>query len=604
MSSTVPQAPEAGAELDPWASVIRRLTEILAERLRSVGVAVEAEALRGQVDRPTSTGGDLAFPVHRHAKAAGCTPPELASRLATGFPLPAEIATAVAEAGFLNFTANDEWLARATLERALSGDRRFGTAPPTGRSVCVEHTSANPTGPFHIGRVRNGIIGDTLARVLRASGDSVTTQYYVDDVGRQAAMITWIWTRPPADWPPSVRAAVPGSPAPELTAAKPDLALGRPYPAVSAFLKENEAANAEVAELSRRLERGEAPPEHRALGEAILRGMVASLGRIGIRFDEFVWESAFLKDRSVEGVVARLRAAPHATTEANGALAIDTSSYGLPKETAQVIVTRGDGTTLYATRDVAYHLQKFARFERVVDVLGQDHQLHAKTLGALLNEIGEIRRPEFLIYQDITVPEGGRMSSRKGSAVYLDDLLDEAIDRARAEVRTRRQDLPPEELETIAIAVAASAVRYQILRVAPEKTVTFRWEDALSFEGRSGPFLQYSYARASSILRKGGASEGPWNYDAAQLGDPESLALLRVLSRLPGTIAYAARTGHVHTVAGFAHEVAEGFNRFYEKVPVLSADAARSSRLALVAATRGTLGQLLELVGVTPLETM
>ncbi|MCI4361230.1 MAG: arginine--tRNA ligase, partial [Thermoplasmata archaeon] len=249
----------------------------------------------------------------------------------------------------------------------------------------------------------------------------------------------------------------------------------RPYSAVSRYLKTHPASAAEVQEISRALESGGDVANHHALAEAVLQGMTASLARVGIRFDEFVWESSFLRNGDVDRVVARLPKAPHAVTEENGASALDTSSYGLPKENARVIVTRADGTTLYPTRDVAYHLAKFARFARVVDVLGQDHHLHARTLDAMLAEIGETRRPEFVIYQDITVPEGGRMSTRQGKVVYLDDLLDEAIDRARAEVRSRREGLSDSEVDEIAAAVGAAAVRYHVLRVAPEKTVQFRW---------------------------------------------------------------------------------------------------------------------------------
>jgi arginyl-tRNA synthetase len=134
--------------------------------------------------------------------------------------------------------------------------------------------------------------------------------------------------------------------------------------------------------------------------------------------------------------------------------------------------------------------------------------------------------------------------------------------------------------------------------------VTFRWEDALAFEGRSGPFVQYAHARACSILRKAGAWDGPWTFDPADLSDEPSLDLLRVLSRLPRTVEYAARSGHVHAVAAFAHDVAEAFNQFYEKVPVLTEAPGRPSRIAVVAATRATLRTLLELVGVQPLDTM
>ena len=269
-----------------------------------------------------------------------------------------------------------------------------------------------------------------------------------------------------------------------------------------------------------------------------------------------------------------------------------------------MVVQRGDGTSLYVTRDVAYHLSKFARFQRVVDVLGQDHRLHAVTLEALLSEIGEPRRPEFVIYQDITVPEGGRMSTRGGSAVWLDHLLDEAVERARKEVLVRREDLGSGEVDHIAEAVATGAVRYHIVRVASEKPVVFRWEDALSFEGRSGPFCQYSYVRAVSVLRKAEAARPPYPFDAARLTDPEEAALIRVIARLPRTVQYAARRTHVHALAGYAHDLADQFNRFYHAVPVLRSGDERASRVALVAAVRQTLGNSLDLLGIPLLEAM
>ncbi len=591
-----------GAALaDPWAPLEGPLVRALADALAARGVSLPVEQVALQLDWSGGEHGDLALPLHRPAKSLGRPPADLATELAAAFPPVAGLLPATAVGAFLNFTAEPRRLAETTLrsifERGPAYGHLDGPAPP----VCVEHTSANPTGPFHVGRVRNGIIGDTLARVLAATGAPVTSQYYVDDVGRQAAMITWIWSKPLPEWPQEIRAVLPAEDDPRERA---DRRLGRPYPAVSQYLKTHPEAAGEVQAISRALESGRPPASHHALVDKVLNGMLASLARIGIRFDELVWESRFLTTGEVERVVARLGAAPHAVTEPNGARAIDTSSYGLPKDSARVIVARGDGTTLYATRDVAYHLEKFSRFPRVIDVLGQDHHLHARTLDALLAEIGESRRPEFVIYQDITVPEGGRMSTRHGKAVYLDDLLDEAETRARAEILARHEDLPPEEVAAIARTIAASAVRYHILRVAPDKTVAFRWEDALSFEGRSGPFLQYSYARASSILRKAEAEAGPWPFDPDRLTTPPERALIKRLSLLPGVVARVARTTHVHALAGFAHQLAEEFNRFYETTPVLKAEAERASRLAVVAATRRALGNTLDLLGLAPLERM
>lgn len=586
---------------DPWAPFVDAVVDGLRVAAERSGISVGDASLAALLETEGGPEGDLAFPTFRLASATRRPPPDVAGALADAFPTGSWIRSGTAKGGYVNFQVDPVRLTEATFALVFGRGPRYGHAEPSGARVCIEHTSANATGPFHIGRVRNAIIGDTLARARRASGREVTTQYYVDDMGRQQAMITWVWSKPRAEWPGPIRRAVDGE---ETEGEKPDRHHGRPYPAISAYLKDHPDAREEVAAVVRSIEEGHAPANHHALTQSILTGMLESLGRLGIRFDEFVWESDFLRDGSVDRVLERLRNASHAVREANGAWSIDASAYGLPKESTHVVVQRADGTSLYLTRDIAYHLQKFARFAEVVDVLGQDHQLHARTLTALLQEIGEPRRPEFVIYQDITVPEGGRMSTRGGSAVWLDQLLAEAVERARREVLARREDLGSGDVDRIAESVATGAIRYHIVRVAPEKPVVFRWEEALSFEGRSGPFLQYSYARASSVLRKGEVGAGPYPYDASQLRDPEERALVRVVAGLPRVVAYAARSSHVHALAGYAHDLADQFNRFYHAVPVLRSGSERESRIALVAAVRQALGNALDLLGVDRLETM
>lgn len=586
---------------DPWAPFVASVVATLAAGFSAIGLPTEPSVIEAQLNLDGGPQGDAAFPVHRFVGASGLAPPALAERLVAALLPGPEVREVHASGAYLNFRADTVRLTQRTLAMVLDRGARYGHADRAAIAACVEHTSANATGPFHIGRVRNAIIGDTLARALRASGTPVTTHYYVDDMGRQAAMITWIWSKPRESWPPEIRAAVDGL---EVPGEKVDSHRGRPYPATSAYLKTHPEAQAEVAEIVQQTEAGNPPPQQRALTQAILDGMLESLARLNIRFDEFVWESDFLRDGSVERVLDRLHRAPHALREENGAWAIDTTSYGLPKESKSVVVQRGNGTSLYVTRDVAYHLSKFERYQRVVDVLGQDHRLHAVTLDALLAEIGETRRPEFVIYQDITVPEGGRMSTRGGSAVWLDQLLAEAVERARKEVLARREDLGSGEVEHIAEAVATGAVRYHIVRVASEKPVVFRWEDALSFEGRSGPFCQYSYVRAVSVLRKAEALSPPYPFDAVRLADPEEAALVRVIAKLPRTVQYASRRTHVHALAGYAHDLADQFNRFYHAVPVLRSEDERPSRIALVAAVRQTLGNALELLGIPLLDAM
>ena len=598
-------AAESGALWDPWGPVRTHIVTQLAARLASHGYPESPVAIDHSLDDAPAGVADFGYATHRAAKSVGVSADRLAAELAADFPLSGGLARVTSDGAYINFHADTPRLIQTTLELVLARAADYGRAPGRTEKVCVEHTSANPTGPLHVGRVRNGIVGDTLARALRGAGYPVTAEYYIDDMGRQSAMVSWIWSLPVDEWPASIRDRARPPEGASAATEKADHWYGRPYPFVSEAVKKDPSVAQRVAEQVRVIESGRPPALHREIAEAVLSGMLDSLGRIGIRFDRFVWESSLVEDGSVGKVIERLRRSSHAKVEANGALALDATEYGLPKDSATIVVTRGDGSSLYPTRDVAYHLQKFARYARLIDVLGQDHQLHARTLVAMLSEIGETRSPEFLIYQDITVPEGGRMSTRQGKAVYLDDLLDEAVERAHAEVLKRREDLTEEQVSQIAEHVGAGAVRYHILRVAPDKPVKFRWEEALSFEGRSGPFIQYSYARAASILRKAEREHPPYPFEAAALSTPEETDLIRAVARLPGTVDYVARTAHVHTMATYAYGLAEAFNRFYQSLPVLRAEEpVRSSRLALVAATRQALGNALDYLGLERLERM
>ncbi|HYK93319.1 MAG TPA: arginine--tRNA ligase [Thermoplasmata archaeon] len=588
-------------ETDPWASVTAGLLDSLGRQLQRGSVPPSAEVIAATLTSEEGSEWDLAFPVHRFAKSFQLAPAALAQRIAADMTLPPGTGSATAVGPYVNFRADRRMLTERTLQLVDAAKDGYGHGTSRPTRVCVEHTSANPNGPFHIGRVRNSVIGDTLARVLRAAGYPVTTQYYVDDIGRQAAMITWIWSRPPAEWPAEIRASLDGA---DPVTEKPDHYLGRPYPAVNEYLKSHPSADAEVQELTHALETGAAPPAHRDLVRRVLDGMLDSLRALGVSFDSFAWESDLIADGSVAAVTQRLQAASTAIREDNGAWAIDATGAGLPQDSTRIIVTRADGSSLYATRDVAYHLQKFARFDRLINVLGANHLLHAQVLRVLLKAIGESREPEVVLYQYITAGEGGGMSTRRGTAVHLDDLLEEAVLRARSEVTQRRTDLADAEIGAIASSIGAGAIRYHILRVAADKTVAFRWEDAISFEGRSGPFAQYSYARASSILRKAEAESAAGTADPAHLALPTEWTLVRRISRFPGLVEYVARTRHVHALAGYAHTLAEEFNRFYQEVPVLKAGDERPSRLALVRAFRQTLGNCLDLLGLDRLERM
>ena len=537
----------------------------------------------------------------RLAEAVGAAPPAVAADVADAVETDGRryVAAARARGPYVNFGVTDAYDAD-TLAAAREPD--YGRLPPTGDRVVVEHTSANPTGPVHVGRARNPILGDAIARLLDYAGDDVERHYYVNDAGRQIATMTWaVDAVDEADLPPPERD-------------RADYDLVRYYRRGSELLEEGDpetvaAAEAEIESIMRGLEDGDEATYERvaAVVDRVLDGMRASLGRLPAEFDEFVKESRFMRDGSTDALVERLRATDAAVYE-DDAWQLDLADYGIEKE---FVFERSDGTTLYTTRDLAHHEWKFAGFDRAVKVLGEDHRLQDDQLRAALDLLGaDVDRLDTVFYSWVTLPDGG-MSTREGTGIDLDDLLDEAVDRARAEVERRLDDrgrddqLDDADVDRIARQVGIGAVRYDVVAKQPTKGITFEWERALDFEAQSAPYVQYVHARCCGILDRADADPDALDPDAALLSAPEEVALLRALARLPATVEEAADELRPHAVATYVRDLAERYNAFYRDCPVLDAPPERRrARLALVDATRHAVATGLDVLGVAAPRSM
>ncbi len=512
-------------------------------------------------------------------------PAEIAKKIVENMGKGMYIEKTVAAGPYINFYAGERYLKDA-LDAILKKGRTTILLPPKGVKVILEHTSANPTGPLHVGRGRNPIIGDTLARVMRCAGYDVQVQYYVDDMGKQEATIVWGYDHLDLE----------KLPAPEVD--KPDHEVVEVYRAATERRKADEAVEREVSDILSRYERLDPAitEKFRRVVDKCLEGQKMTLSRMNVFYDLFVWESDFVKDGSVNRILEALAKTPYAERK-DGALVLNLSSFGMDKE---FVLTRADGTSLYTTRDIAYHIWKLANCDEAVNVLGEDQKLAMQRLEATLRILGEKKLPRIVFYSFVSLPEG-RMSTRKGLVVNLDDLLDEAVARAYVEVDKRRKDLPEDRKREIANLVGIGAVRYDIVRVAPEKSITFKWEQALDFEKQGAPFIQYAHARTCSILEKA----KPGRFDTAVLKEKEEVALIKKMAMLPYVVEVAARDLKPHLVAGYARELAETFNQFYRYVPVLGAEPElRETRLALVDAARVTLANSLDLLGIAAPEEM
>ena len=573
----------------------------VADALAAMGADVQFVTELPSVDT-----ADLAVPCFTMSKALRKAPQAIADDLAAAIQPSGLISSVSSCNGYLNFCMDGAALVKGVLDDIIASDGCFN-AEPTGQRVNVEHTSTNPTGPIHVGRARNPIIGDTLARCLKRCGHDVTTEYYVNDVGKQVVILTWGVNNvsdEDADAEAEEHAKNAGH---EKERDKVDHRLVAKYRIANKRMESDPAVQEQIADMLRRFEAGdhEVIDTVRETAEIMLGGLKETLSNINVELDRYTWESGFIADGSARDVVERLRKTEYAGQTEDGAWFVDLKDFGIQGKNTKFTFTRSDGTTLYTTRDIAYHLDKFTRSDRVIDVLGEDQKLGSKQLCSVLEILGHDKMPEPLFYSFVSLPEG-KMSTRRGVVVYLDDLIDEAVahayDEIKSRVETRNSEMTEGRMREIARIVGTGAIRYNIVRVQPEKQLVFKWSEALNFDGNSGPYLQYVHARACSMLRKAGQFQR--ETDPAMLTDPMEINLVKKLARYGEVLREAGDGKRVHMLPAYGHELAVAFNQFYAAVSVLDAGERRDARLTLVECTKIVLADVLDCLGMGAPEEM
>ncbi|MFH0968467.1 MAG: arginine--tRNA ligase [Methanobacteriota archaeon] len=478
---------------------------------------------------------------------------------------------------YINFHFEGTYCAKVLESAVIAG---YGSLLSKSERVVLEHTSANPNGPLHVGHIRNTIIGDTLARCFRKAGYPLEVQYYVNDMGRQIAIVAWGVERQQAD------IHAPG---------KGDHLIADVYIEANKQLTADPSLNEEIDSLMQKVEAGDPAifQRFKIPVRRCLDGFKETLIGLHAKHDRFVYESDFVRNGDTSKILARIGHMTEAVHEET--LALDLSSFGFEKK---YILRRSDGTSVYAARDIAFHIWKGHNFDRLIDILGADHKLIGKQLQATMELLGE-KVPEIVFFEFVSLPEGS-MSTRRGTFVSADELIEEAGRRAMEEVTARRPELDEQTRLNIAKGVAAAAIRYDIVKTIPEKSTIFDWKEALDFEKQSGPYIQYAHARACSILEKAG--DFPHFYGAE--GECE-IALAKHIARFPYLINQVVEELKPHLLAIYARELADLFGSFYHAEPVLKAQGTiRDRRLTLVDATRNTLKEALETLGIDALKAM
>ncbi|MEC8106904.1 MAG: arginine--tRNA ligase [Candidatus Thermoplasmatota archaeon] len=584
------------------ATISPHLESILSE----MGVGKDAWESLLQPSREASQ-GDLTLPCFPFASVLRKAPQAISDEIAGLFPQLEALAGVSSVNGYLNFTANPEWLADSVLSDQVHIGSALENSGRTGETVLLEHTSANPNGPFHVGRARNAILGDTLVRLHRLHGDDVRAEYYVDDMGKQVGVLAWaLGNLSEEDVNELLSEREPPS---ERWLTKADHQRVRWYQAAQILRKDaDEERKAqiekEIGSLVHASEHGDVAvlESFEAAYTPVLEGMLATLSRLGISYDTFTKESRFVVDGTVAKLMEKLDGLQISDTADNGAGFLDLGQRGLKGKT-EFFYRRGDGSSLYATRDVAYHMWKWGESNRLVNVLGEDHKLQAKQVGLTLEELGQ-KRPEVLFYSFIKLPEG-KMSTRQGNVVFMDDLLEEAQSQASAVVRELRPEYDDAKVAQIAEAVGPAAVRFNIIKVSPEKGFTFRWEEALAFEAGSAPFIMYAHTRACSISKRAHALPTSSILRPSVDAMPEGLVeLLRLMCKHNDVLERSVREQKAHLFALHMLELANAYNGFYRDCPVVKENEVDGFAFAISQMARELMRSGLEGLGITPIEEM
>ena len=485
--------------------------------------------------------------------------------------------TIEAKGPYINFVFGKAYVSGVLRAAVQPG---YGNLEKKTTRVVLEHTSANPNGPLHVGHIRNSIIGDTLARAFRKAGYPLEVQYYVNDMGRQIAIVVWGFNNLDSTQQPGE---------------KEDAHIARIYIAANREIEKDEGITQQVNTLMQLVESGDLTTVKKFRTEVArcLDGFRVTMKGLNVTHDRFVWESDFIRNGDTERIITKLKQMPQAHEDET--LYLDLSEFGFENK---YVIRRSDGTSVYAARDLAFHAWKGANFDRLIDVLGADHKLIGAQLQCTMKLLGE-KVPEIVHFEFVSLPEGS-MSTRAGKFVSADDLITEINKRAFDEVTTRRPELDEESRKAIAQSVGLAAIRYDIVKVSPEKSTVFDWKEALDFERQSGPYIQYAHARACSILEKAGTFTECYEMETEQ-----EIALAKQIAKFPQVIERVVAELRPHILATYARELADTFNSFYHFEPVLTSEKTiRDRRLTLVKAAQNTLKESIETLGIDAIRSM
>lgn len=560
------------------------IARIINNALKQFKINIQQTDIEEELKPPPAPElGDFAFPCFSLAKLFKKNPTETAKLLKNAVPPSKNIGKIDAIGPYLNFFINQTCLASETIKNVLKEKHKYGRGKFNIGRVMVEFPSPNTNKPLHLGHLRNMAIGESVARLLEATGNKVIRANLNNDRGIHICKSMLAYQS-------FGHGAKPNK--------KTDHFVGDYYVRFANELKNNPKLQDEAQKLLVKWENSD--KETIALWKKMTKwaidGFKETYKNFSIKHDINYFEST-LYDKGKKIVDAGLKKGIF-KKRADGAVLIDLTEYGLDEK----ILLRADGTAVYITQDL--YLAKLKNDKYKLDgslyVVGSEQEYHFKVLFLILKKLGFkfAKNLKHLSYGMVMLPEG-KMKSREGTVVDADDLIEEVRRLAEAELKKRYQ-LPMKELKSRGLKIALAAIKYHLLRPDVNKTITFNPKESISFDGNTGPYILYAYARASSIIKKSGRKNIPLKIVSV---NQEERNLINKINEMPQIVLNASREYNSAPIAGYAYELAQIFNGFYHQSPVIDSDN-ESLRWNLTNSFRQTLKNTLYLLGIETIEKM
>lgn len=545
--------------------------------------------------------GDYAFPCFTLSKQFKKAPPLIARDLAEQLSPSKPIEKVVATGPYLNFFVDKSVLVENILKTIHQKKENYGKSEPTNKTIVIEYPSPNTNKPLHLGHIRNMLIGSSVALILKQTGNKVMQVNLNNDRGIHICKSMLAYQR----WG--------NNELPEDTGTKSDHLVGKFYVQYAKKAKEDpklgKQLEQEAQEMLQKWEQGD--KEVRKLWKLMnawaYGGFEDTYEKLSIFFDKYYYESNFY-DKAKTIVEDGLKKGVFEKDE-DGSVFIDfeKSKDKQEQKLGKKVVLRGDGTSIYITQDMYLAKLKYDdyKFDKSLIVVATEQNYHFKVLFKILEKLGFAwaNKNHHLSYGMVSLPHG-RMKSREGTVVDADDLIENMKDLAKVEIRKRHPDLPDLEVENRAKVIGLGALRFFILKVDHHRDVKFNPEESISFEGETGPYVQYAHARICSILRKYGKKPLA-NVSFKQLSSEQEIALVKLLEDFPTVIADAAKQYRPSTIAHYLISVAQQYSNFYTNCQVLTEDnGLKEARVLLCYATKIVLEQGLALLGIDAPEEM